>query len=103
MNMEPHTILSILSSRTRLEILKILSSGPKNLMEIKDALDASGVGIKYRESVYRALEKLVLAGLVDKLYVNGGRKVRYALAVEKVELETGTGRMTMVRRREPMK
>ena len=91
--MEPHTLFSALSSKTRWEILRILSSGPKHLMDVKSSLNASGIRIKYRESVYRALEKLVSAGLVDKFYDSQEKRIKYALAIEKIELDVRAGKI----------
>lgn len=93
--MKPDVLFSALSSRTRLEILKILSSAPMTLMQVKGALNALGIGIRYRESVYRALEKLVSAGLVEKYYDSHERKMKYALAIERVELDVRSGRVVM--------
>jgi len=87
--MKAEEVFSTLSSKTRLEILKVLASRSGDLMEIKRALDASGLGIKYRESVYRALDRLASAGLVEKFYDRNEKKIKYALAVREIRVRFG--------------
>lgn len=100
--MKPRDVFSVLSSETRLEILRILASRPGDLMEIKKALDASGLGIKYRESVYRALERLVSAGLVEKFYDRNAKKIKYALAIREIRVRFGPGGVELrIARRAP--
>ena len=91
--MKPEELFSTLSSETRLQILKILASGPKSIKEVKKALNAAGVGIKYRESVYKALEKLVSTGLVKKFYDIHDKKIKYSLAVRRIEIDLSSGKI----------
>lgn len=91
--MKPEELFSALSSKTRLEILKILASGPRDLMQVKNILNASGIRIRYRESVYRALEKLVSAGLVNKFYDTRSKKIKYSLAVRRIEIDLSSGKI----------
>ena len=49
-------------------MLKVLAEEPENVANVMKKWKARGVDIKYRETVYRALEKLVDIGLVDKFY-----------------------------------
>lgn len=62
-------VISALNSDLRREILKILAEKPYTVLEVKDRLKSKGFDVKYRETVYRALEKLVDAELVEKFYV----------------------------------
>lgn len=62
-------VISALNSELRREILKILAEKPYTVLEVQDELKTRGFNVKYRETVYRALEKLVDAGLVEKYYV----------------------------------
>jgi len=80
-----------LSSKTRIEILKILSAKPSSVMEILNELNKRSFGIKYRESVYRALEKLAAAGLVEKYYDRKEGGIRYRLIKTKLEVDFQTG------------
>lgn len=78
-------ILSTLNSRTRREVLRIIATEPKNVKEVFEALEKRGFKIKYRESVYKALENLVGSGLVDKFYKEN-KGICYRLLVRKIEL-----------------
>jgi len=62
-------ISSAINSDLRREILKILTERPLTVLEVLNKLKNKGFDVKYRETVYRALEKLVDAELVEKFYV----------------------------------
>ena len=62
-------VISALNSSLRRNILKILAENPLTVLEVLHKLKGRGLEVKYRETVYRALEKLVEAELVDKFYV----------------------------------
>lgn len=64
-------VLSALDSKFRREVLRIVLEEPKTVMQVFNELRDRGMEVKYREVVYRALEKLLDAGLVDKEYVKG--------------------------------
>jgi len=64
-------IIRALNSDLRREILKIIMVEPKTVAEILRDLERRGFEIKYRTTVFRALEKLVDAGLVKKYYIQG--------------------------------
>jgi len=66
--MDIRKIIAALDSDMRIEILKILADSPKTVSEVLTNLHKKDVEVKYRETVYRALEKLVDAGLVEKYY-----------------------------------
>jgi len=84
-------ICSALSSATRIEILKILADGSMSMREIMDALHERGFRINYRASVYRALEKLVSAGLVEKYYDRESRGIRYRLLKSRLNINLTSG------------
>ena len=89
--MLPERVFSALSSRTRIEILKILAVKSGNVVEILNELNSRGFTIKYRESVYRALEKLTAAGLVEKYYDKEEGGIRYKLLGTKLEVDLSSG------------
>jgi len=64
-------VLSTLNSKFRREVLRIVLEEPKTVMQVFNELRDRGVEVKYREVVYRALEKLLDADLVEKEYVRG--------------------------------
>jgi len=67
--------------------MKILAKGPHSVMEVMHELNKRGFKMKYRESVYRALEKLADAGLVQKYYDNKERGIRYRLLKAKIDID----------------
>ena len=80
-------IIKALNSRTRRKILKILSEGPKNVKEVFIVLkEQYSTNIKYRESVFKALEKLVEADLVEKSYEKG-KGITYRLKRKKITID----------------
>lgn len=83
--MDFNKVIQILSLKTRREILRIIVARPKTLMEIYEELKKKNIPIKYRESVYKALEKLVSVGLVDKTYEK--RTVRYKSKFSKINVD----------------
>jgi Fe2+ or Zn2+ uptake regulation protein len=58
----------ILSVKANREILKVIIGNPKTLLQVYKELKSKHAQIKYRESVYKALEKMVSVGLVEKVY-----------------------------------
>jgi len=82
----PEKLFTILSSQLRLEVLKILAEEPENVANVMKKLKARGVDIKYRETVYRALEKLVDVGLVGKFY-DREKGLCYKLLVKSICVE----------------
>ncbi|MGB9718729.1 MAG: ArsR/SmtB family transcription factor [Thermoproteota archaeon] len=66
--MEPGKVISALNSEMRREILKIISEEPMTVIQVLEELKRRRFEVKYRETVYRALEKLLDAGLVEKYY-----------------------------------
>ena len=67
--MDATKVISGLNSGLRRDILKILTDSALTVLEVLHKLKGRGLEVKYRETVYRALEKLVEAELVDKFYV----------------------------------
>jgi Fe2+ or Zn2+ uptake regulation protein len=62
-------VIAALDSSLRREILKIIAENPMTVMEVLEKLKEKGINIKYRETVYRVLEKLLDAELVEKYYI----------------------------------
>ena len=67
--MELDRVVSALSSPTRREMIRVLATYPMTTKQVSEQLTKKGLSLKYRESVYKGLEKLVDAGLVEKYYV----------------------------------
>ena len=67
--MEIDKIVAALNSRLRREILRVISKQPMTVVQVLEELKKMKIEVKYRETVYRALEKLLDAKLVEKFYV----------------------------------
>ncbi|MHC1611346.1 MAG: ArsR/SmtB family transcription factor [Candidatus Methanospirareceae archaeon] len=80
-------VVKALNSETRRKILKILAEEPKTVKEVVEALRKSySINLKYRESVFKALERLVEADLVEKHY-GKERRVVYKLKKKEITLD----------------
>ena len=79
-------VVSALNSSLRREILKILAERPNTVLEVLNKLKTKGFDVKYRETVYRALEKLVDAELVEKFYAKE-KGLCYKLSLTRITIE----------------
>jgi len=87
-------VFSALASSTRLAILQLLANTPLNVGEILELLNQRGIQISHRESVYRAVEKLRKAGLVDKLYDNERKSLLYKIKYKKLIYDFQNGNIS---------
>jgi len=83
-------VISALNSELRREILKIISKEPMRVIQVLEELKKRRIDVKYRESVYRALEKLVDSGLVEKCYIKD-KGLCYKLKVKIVKIDLSKG------------
>ena len=88
--MQISKVIKALNSDTRRKILKILSDGSKNTAEVYSELSKIGSGLRYRESVYRALEILVDSDIVQKIY-HSDKGICYDLSIVKIEIDFSSG------------
>ena len=80
-------VVSALNSKLRREIIKLLNESSLTVTEIfKEINKKNEYHVKYRESIYRAVEKLVDAGLVTKYYDTEKKAICYRLAVKTIKL-----------------
>ena len=80
-------IIHALNSETRREIIRILGDEPKTVKEVfQEIKKISKINVKYRESIYRSLEKLVDAGLVEKYY-DKEKGICYKLMIKKIKFD----------------
>lgn len=84
--MDPGPLFSALDSDLRREIMMILHSGPRTVTEVLESLIRRKYSVKYRETVYRALEKLSDAGLIEKYYKRD-RGLCYELVSSKITIQ----------------
>lgn len=66
--MDVNKVIGALNSGLRREILSILSKQSMTVLQVLEELKRRTDGVRYRETVYRALERLVDSGLVEKYY-----------------------------------
>ena len=78
-------LAAALSSNTRILIAKLLTKKPLSSIEVYRELKKEKNIL--RESVYRALEKLVEAGLLKKIYDQTEKKVKYKLVKKKIIID----------------
>jgi Fe2+ or Zn2+ uptake regulation protein len=65
-------------------IMLLALDGPKTSMDYKEELVKRGYDIKYKESIYKDLQLLVEAGLVEKYYDKEKKAIVYGSKVDTV-------------------
>jgi len=85
-----------LASRIRLDILKILSDEPKTVKSVINELNSQKYNIKYRESVYRSMEKLKDIGLIEKYYDEKNKSITYKLKANKIIYEIDKDKIQLI-------
>ncbi len=88
--MEIDKTVSALNSKLRREILKIIAKEPMNVIQVLEELRKRKFDVKYRESVYRALEKLVDSELVEKSYIRE-KGLCYKLKAKIIKIDVTKG------------
>ena len=97
MVLEIDTVISALDSGIRRQILKVLSKFfqyPSNALTLKELLfelsQDPNFKVMRRESIYKALEKLLDSGLVEKFHETG-RGMCYKIVKTKLEIDLAKG------------
>jgi len=85
-----------LASRIRLDILKILSNKPNTVKGVINELNSQKYNIKYRESVYRSMEKLKDIGLIEKYYDEKNKSITYKLKANKIIYEIDKDKIQLI-------
>ena len=95
--MDVDAVISALNSRGRRQVLAALSKYfgyPSDALTVKELMSElrqnTAFKIKYRESIYKDLEKLVDSGLVEK-YSEKGRGMCYRIVQTKLEIDLAKG------------
>ena len=83
-------ILRALDSDLRRELLKIALEGPLDADGFYNAVTNRGFNIRYKESVYKELQTLVQAELIDKYYDVKTKKILYRLKAGRVVVDIKT-------------
>ncbi|MFQ5712163.1 MAG: hypothetical protein ACE5GD_10365 [Candidatus Geothermarchaeales archaeon] len=91
--MDVDKVISALNSKTRRIILKALAKYhgyPSDALTVQELLSELSqdptFDVKYRESIYKALERLVDSGLVEKHHEKG-RGMCYRTLKKKIEID----------------
>ena len=97
MVLEIDAVISALNSRSRRQILKALSKYfgyPSNALTLKELVSELSQDpdfkVKRRESIYKALERLVDSGLVEKHHEEG-RGMCYRIVKTRLEIDLAKG------------
>jgi len=67
--------IEVLSQESAREILRILGDETKTVKNVFEEMQKSSHSLKYRESVFKSLERMVEVGLVEK--IKEENRVRY--------------------------
>jgi Fe2+ or Zn2+ uptake regulation protein len=77
-------VMRALDSSVRRMIMLLALEGPKTSLDYKEKLVESGFDVKYKESVYKDLQLLVDAGLVEKYYDKEKKAIVYGSRIDSV-------------------
>lgn len=89
--MDVTSVAHALSSETRVRLLALLHEKKLTSSEAFELYNENYDSPKRRESVYRELENLVDAGLVEKKYQSSSKKLMYAVKADTVCFDLGSG------------
>lgn len=89
--MDTAKVFAALDSDLRREILTALVDKPSTVLGVMQKLKTKGLDVKYRETVYRSLETLLDAGLVEKFYNRERKELCYRLCSTKLTIEIKNG------------
>ena len=78
-------VIEVLSQESSREILRVLGNESKTLREVFEETQETSNSLKYRESVYKVLEKLNEVGLVEK--IRDGNSVEYRRVYSDIEAD----------------
>ena len=78
-------VIEVLSQESSREILRVLGDETKTLREVFEETQETSNSLKYRESVYKVLEKLNEVGLVEK--IRDGKSVEYRRVYSDIEAD----------------
>ena len=78
-------VIKVLSQESSREILRVLGNESKTLREVFEETQETSNSLKYRESVYKVLEKLNEVGLVEK--IREGNSVEYRRVYSDIEAD----------------
>lgn len=82
-------LAKVLKSKTCLLILNYLAKKDASNQELYNKLK-NKVNISYRSSIFEALKRIKMAGLIEKYYDNNNSKIMYKLKFKNISLNLET-------------
>lgn len=82
--MEIDKVGKVLNSEIRRKLLHHLTEDSLSVNEAVDALESEGSDVRYRQTVYRALEDIKESGLAEKNYEDGS--LQYKLLKKEIKI-----------------
>jgi len=80
-------VIAALANDMRMQLLQTLSGEPLPASRVFAETKMMGSDVRYRETVYKGLETLVSAGLVDKKYDKKKKIIVYSLVGETLSID----------------
>ena len=85
--MEIDRVCHALSSASRLKIIRILGNGDQTASEVFKKIKEHRNGTAHRETIYRDLELLQKAGILNKVYDIKSKRLFYHLVSPKIIID----------------
>jgi Fe2+ or Zn2+ uptake regulation protein len=84
------SVIRALDSPLRVELVKILLEKPRSAPDIYQTLINAGFDIGDRDTVYKALQMLVDAGILEKYYEMTVKRICYRVATKRILIDIPT-------------
>jgi len=85
-------VASALRSKDRMRILQLIGSEQLSSIEVYRRYSNKYSKEKHRESIYRDLEMLVAAGILEKKYSVEKKQITYSLKAKEISIELPSGK-----------
>jgi len=89
-NTKFRSVIRALDSPLRVELVKLLLQQPRSAPDIYQTLINTGFDIGDRDTVYKALQMLVDAGLVEKYYNMDVKRICYKVITKHIHIDVPT-------------
>ena len=89
------SVIRALDSPLRVELVRLLLQKPTSAPDIYQTLISTGFDIGDRDTVYKALQMLVDAGLVEKYYDMRVKRISYKVVTKQIHIDVPTLNLTV--------
>jgi Fe2+ or Zn2+ uptake regulation protein len=89
------SVIRALDSPLRVELVKLLLQKPTSAPDIYQTLISTGFDIGDRDTVYKALQMLVDAGLVEKYYDMEVKRICYKVVTKQIHIDVPSLNLTV--------